>query len=166
MNKSPWLTDKTLRVIRLLLASYSSAFCQPLIKFQEISISEQEQAHNLYLLKSPVLSHNNEDDPTLTYANASALKLWHRCWEEMIGMPSRLTAPVQERKQREISLQGLSKNNSIENYEGIRVNSKGECFMIKNAKIWTIWDEQGDVYGQAATFNHWRSLSKPCKTNY
>ena len=106
-------------------------------------------------MQNPVIAHDNEVNPCINYANAAALQLWSRCWTEMIGMPSELTAPKEERKKRNNALLEVSQKHSITNYQGIRINSQGEYFKIKNARIWTIWDEKDLVYGQAATFQDW-----------
>ena len=103
----------------------------------------------------PVIAHDNATDPCIRYANAAALRLWSRCWDEMIGMPSRLTAPEKERAKREEALLNVSVKHVLENYEGIRVNSKGEYFIIKNARIWTLLNKEGNTCGQAATFDYW-----------
>ena len=106
-------------------------------------------------MPNPVMAHDTSTDPCLNYANAAALQLWSRCWDEMIGMPSRLTAPEKERAKRQDALLEVNSEHAITNYQGIRVNSKGEYFTIKNARIWTIWDENNLIYGQAASFDNW-----------
>ncbi len=73
-------------------------------------------------------------------------------------MPSRLTAPKEEFSKRKYALQQANKNKAISNYHGIRVNRKGELFIIQNACIWTIWDEEGSPCGQAATFDSWKRI--------
>ena len=76
-------------------------------------------------------------------------------WHEMIGMPSRLTAPIDEYQKRQSALTQVLKNNAIKGYQGTRINSKGERFLINDARIWTIWNEAGLPIGQAATFDTW-----------
>ncbi|WP_320666653.1 MEKHLA domain-containing protein [Prochlorococcus sp. MIT 1307] len=160
MNKAqaPWHTKKTLRVIHLLLTSYQNAFKQSLLNSPEELSSQLQQAKILFALKEPVIAHNNEKDPCLNYANAAALQLWGRGWDEMIGMPSRLTAPIEEREERQYALNKAITKHAVKDYEGIRINSKGEVFMIKNARIWTIFDENGELRGQAATFDWWQKI--------
>jgi hypothetical protein len=50
------------------------------------------------------LAHNKFEpgvtDPTFTYANKAALELWEATWDELIGLPSRLSAPESEREVR------------------------------------------------------------------
>ena len=109
----------------------------------------------LFSMSKPVMAHSNAKDPCLNYANSAALQLWSRCLNEMIGIPSRLTAPKDEQKQRKKALEAALSKNGIKNYQGIRINSKGELFMIKNARVWTIWDENKKPCGQGATFDCW-----------
>ncbi len=155
MNKTPWLAKRSLTVINLLLESYQLAFGECLITSTSHTKSNLEKAKSLFAMPNPVIAHDNSNDPCLNYANAAALELWDRDWHEMIGMPSRLTAPETEYKKREQILGKVQKSKAIKNYQGIRINSKGEYFMIKNVKIWTIWDEEDLIYGQAATFDNW-----------
>ena len=155
MNNPPWLTNHSLRLVSLLLNSYQTAFGESLITSPNIIQSNQQKGKILFAIPNPVMAHDNATDPRLNYANAAALRLWSRCWGEMIGMPSQLTAPEAERAKRQDALLNVSKKHAITNYQGIRINSKGEYFMIKNARIWTIWDENNLIYGQAATFDTW-----------
>ena len=73
----------------------------------------------------------------------------------MVGMPSRLTAPANERKKRTTALFQAKQAHAIKNYQGIRMDSKGRRFLIHNARIWTLWDEEGPAFGQAASFTNW-----------
>ena len=155
VNDLPWLTPKTLKVVHLLLMSYQHAFGESLLPSSKIFNSEVEKGQELYTMQNPIISHNNAKDPCLNYANYAALQLWNRCWDEMIGMPSRLTAPKKEQIKRTNILKEATENNPIKNYKGIRINSKGELFMIENTQIWTISNNKGHTYGQAATFDHW-----------
>ncbi len=158
MSDCPWLTKKTLAIAKLLLISYENAFNEALLCFDRKFALNRGKGEELFLMPSPVMAHDNKKDPCLIYVNAAALQLWGRRWEEMIGMPSRLTAPAEAQKEREISLGQAIQKQSIENYQGIRINSEGEKFMIKNARIWTLLDAEGNAYGQGATFTSWRKL--------
>ena len=112
----------------------------------------------LFNWTKPVIAHDNQNDPLINYSNYLALQLWSRSWEEMIGLPSKLTAPIQERKNRSSTLRQVMKNNAIKGYEGIRINSKGQIFSIKDVYIWTVWDEESKPFGQAATFYKWEMM--------
>lgn len=100
-----------------------------------------------------VVSHNGANDPILNYGNQVALKLWELNWDDFIKMPSRKTAELDLREKREEMLAIAVQNGFFDNYEGVRVSSTGKRFMIKNAVIWNVVNQDGDKTGQAATFN-------------
>ena len=139
----------------MILMSYSKSFKESLLNSSENLLRDLDKGKKLFDFKNPVIAHDTRNDPCLNYANSAALMLWGKCWNEMIGMPSRLTAPKESQKERQEALYQASKANAIKNYQGIRVNSQGELFIIKNARIWTILDEANNIVGQAATFNCW-----------
>ena len=102
-----------------------------------------------------VLAHDSSNDPRLIYANATALRLWQRPWPEMIGMPSRYTAEEGARRERASALEQAQRQDAFEGYQGIRISGNGRRFMINNARIWTLWDEENRSCGQAAAFSNW-----------
>ena len=157
-NHRPWLTQKSLRIVDLLLKSYQQAFKGNLITTKTILDKNHPLGEMVFNLKNPVMAHDNAKDPCLNYANAAALQLWERDWKTMIGMPSRLTAPLEERQKRENALKQVKSTHAIKDYQGIRVNSKGEQFLIRNASVWTLWNKSGMNCGQAATFEFWNRI--------
>ena len=102
-----------------------------------------------------MLAHGTEQDPSLSYANAAALQLWDSHWDGLIGMPSRLTAPDSERAERSSALGQAKRLDAVQNYRGIRISRKGRRFMINKARIWTLWDAEERICGQAACFSDW-----------
>ena len=102
-----------------------------------------------------MLAHGTEQNPRLSYANAAALQLWDSHWDGLIGMPSRLTAPDSERAERSSALGQAKRLDAVQNYHGIRISRKGRRFMINKARIWTLWDAEERVCGQAACFSDW-----------
>ena len=133
-------------LVSRLLSSHQRAFHRPLVDCS---------GHDLFSSDVAVLAHDNSRDPLLIYANATALRLWERPWEDMIGMPSRYTAEAEARSQRDSALQQAKQGDAFEGYSGVRVSRTGQRFMISNARIWTLWDETGRDCGQAATFSSW-----------
>jgi hypothetical protein len=109
----------------------------------------------LFACGFPVLAHDGSPEPTLTYANAAALRLWDAPWNDLVGLSSRLTAPATEQAERSLALNKAKSEDAIEGYSGIRISRKGRRFMIQNARIWTLWDEQQQACGQAASFSNW-----------
>ncbi len=155
MIENSWLTKKSLKTASQILRSYHNTFNQALIPFAQNYQTEIKLAIILFNLQAPVIAHDNSTEPHIIYANKSALLLWGRCWDEMIDLPSKMTAPEEVRLERKAMLNAITKNNAIKNYEGIRINKKGEQFRISNACIWMLENEQGGEIGQAATFNSW-----------
>ena len=100
-------------------------------------------------------AHGIGTDPLLVYSNAAALQLWGRRWADMVGMPSRLTAPDDVRSERREALQKALSEAVTRNYGGMRIDRHGRRFMIRNARIWTLWDEEQRSCGQAACFSDW-----------
>ena len=133
------------------MLSHQRAFSRPLLNCGE-------PATDLFSSEMAVLAHDNSHDPRLIYANATALRLWERSWQEMVGMPSRYTAEEGARKQRASALHRAQIKDSFEGYSGVRVSRTGQRFMIHNAKIWTLWDDKGRNCGQAAAFSSWSWL--------
>ena len=67
----------------------------------------------------------------------------------MIGKPTTITAPESEQKERNTLLNQVNSHGFIENYKGIRVDSNGKLFQIKDATIWNIVDKKSIKIGQA-----------------
>ena len=150
----PWLKADQQALVAQLLQSHQWAFQRPLIasaRQQPLRLSCQE----LFACGFPVLAHDGGPEPKLTYANAAALGLWDAPWDDLVGLPSRLTAPIAEQAERSLALNKAKSEDAIEGYSGIRISRKGRRFMIQNARIWTLWDEQQQACGQAASFSNW-----------
>lgn len=155
-REAAWLTaDKQELVGVLLLQSHQRAFSRPLIASAQPGRSKRLLCQELFACGFPVLAHGTEQDPELSYANAAALQLWDSHWDELIGMPSRLTAPESERWERSNALAQAKCLDAVRNYRGIRISRKGRRFMINKARIWTLCDPEERVYGQAACFSDW-----------
>lgn len=117
--------------------------------------SAEDQARRLFDAPFVVLSSGNEADPLLNYGNRTALELWETTWDELRGLPGRLTAEPVERPVREAFLQRVRENGYISDYSGIRISRKGRRFRIAAATIWNLVDADGRFVGQAATFPEW-----------
>lgn len=116
-------------------------------------------AQALYDAPQIILSHDTSDDPRLTYANKAAQALWEMTWDELIGLPSRKTAEPQHRGQRSDMFDEMRQKGFTEHYEGVRISATGKRFMIKNAIIWTLFDDKGIKRGEAATFSDVKHLT-------
>ncbi len=115
-------------------------------------------AEGLFHAPFVVLSHDTAADPILNYGNLAALNLFAMPWEEFTAMPSRCTAEVPLRAERERLLEGVTAHGYIDDYAGVRIAKTGVRFRIEQATVWTLIDETQQRYGQAATFRHWQLI--------
>ncbi len=99
-----------------------------------------------------VLAHDGQDDPLFTYANRTAQTCFEYAWDEIIGLPSRLSALPDARASRQKALDDVALNGITFGYRGLRVARSGRQFWIEDCAIWQLVAENGTVVGQAATF--------------
>jgi hypothetical protein len=102
-----------------------------------------------------IASHNTAADPILTYGNQCALTLFAMDWETFTQTPSRFTAEVPNRAERERLLTSVTHKGFIDDYSGVRITADGRRFRIHKATVWNVTDESGVKIGQAATFSEW-----------
>jgi hypothetical protein len=118
--------------------------------------SSEAGAKALFYAPFVVLSHDTAPDPILTYGNQTALKLFALSWEELTHMPSRFTAEAPNRAERARLLAEVTARGFIDDYSGVRIAKTGQRFLIEQATVWNLTDEDGRPCGQAATFREWR----------
>jgi hypothetical protein len=118
----------------------------------------QDAAERIYFAPFALLSHDASPDPLLTYANACALALFELSWEELVRMPSRLTAEPGDRGERARFLARAEAHGYIDDYAGVRISRNGRRFAIEGVTLWNLTDAQGRYRGQAAAFSVWRHL--------
>lgn len=151
-----WISPEARCWAKIIQSSHRKAFSRSLLKEQSSDIrATVSECQELFSYSNNVLAHDNKSDPLLVYANAAAIRLWCNSWAEMVNMPSRLSTPEQARKERINALSNAQKCNAYQGYHGIRCDRRGRRFAINNARIWTLWDEQGYQCGQAASFSNW-----------
>jgi hypothetical protein len=124
----------------------------------EPSLNIEGQARQIFFAPFAVLSHNTDADPILNYANRTGLDLFELSWEELLVTPSRQTAEPIHRAERARLLAEVARRGYIDDYRGIRISANGRRFQIDQATVWSLLDEHGAPYGQAATFSRWRFL--------
>ena len=117
------------------------------------TLGEQVFNANFY-----ILSHNHAVDPILTYGNDRVLRQWEISWAELTIMYSRNTANLADRSARLAAMAQVNLNNYISNYGGVRISKTGKEFRIIDATLWNLFDNKGNLYGQAA----WFELVKNC----
>ncbi|MCP1537631.1 MEKHLA domain-containing protein [Methylorubrum extorquens] len=99
-----------------------------------------------------VLAHDTGADPLFVYANRAAQRAFGYDWDEIVGMPSRLSAEAPERAERQRLLDAVARDGFVSDYAGIRVAKDGRRFPVTAGIVWQLVDEGGIVRGQAATF--------------
>jgi hypothetical protein len=115
-------------------------------------------AQYLYHAPFALLSHDTGSDPLFNYANAKGLELFEFNWQELINLPSRLSAEVCNQAARDKLLAQVSAQGFIEHYQGIRISKTGKRFEIRHAIIWNLTDSAGIYQGQAAYLPEWNFL--------
>ena len=153
---APWLTPELHTIAQRIVAGHAAGFGTALLA----PVDPAHLAAELFALDTLVLAHDGADPdgdpgPRLIYANSAALGLWRRPWAEQIGLPSRLTAEPQERPGRARMLVNARQEHALTGYCGIRIDSTGRRFQIRNARLWTLRDGNGTPCGQAAAFSDW-----------
>ena len=144
-----YATPDIVRHCQLLLDSYYTCTGKQLIS----RATPKEDAQQLKDIDFVVVSHGTQIDPIFNYANQPALDLWEMNWSTFTSLPSRYSAEPIRRDLREKMLEEAKEKGYFDGYEGVRISSSGKRFMIKNALIWNLVDENGQPYGQAATFS-------------
>lgn len=104
-----------------------------------------------------VLAHSTAADPLFIYANKAAQALFEYNWDEMIGMPSRLSAEAPNRAERQRLLDAVARDGFATGYSGIRISKSGRRFRIQDGVLWQLRDASGTLHGVAATFSNWTS---------
>ena len=152
---APWLTAEQQELATVILGSHQRGFGTPLLTGIRKEQASLQQAQALFGAPRVVLAHDGSSDPRLIYANAQALALWRRPWAAMVGLASRLTAEAQERPGRAQMLAEARSRQAISGYGGVRIDSSGRRFQLRGARLWSLWDRQGQPIGQAASFSDW-----------
>jgi hypothetical protein len=105
-----------------------------------------------------VLAHDTAPDPKFIYANRCAQACFEYHWDEMVSLPSRLSAEAPDRAERQVLLDAVARSGFMTGYRGVRVAKSGRRFIIEDGIVWELIDQDGVRHGQAATFSSWRSI--------
>ena len=146
-----WLSPQVLGLTALLLDSHRRLFDRPLLRSKGVRLAAQE----LFVLDQVVLCHDGSEDPCFLYANRAALQLFSRSWDEMVGLPSRLSAAASQRLNRRQLLERVRRNQTMRDYCGERMDSNGRRFRFRGARLWNLVDAEQHYRGQAACFSDW-----------
>jgi hypothetical protein len=118
-------------------------------------LSDRSAAQVVFEAPFLLLSHNGAPDPIYTYGNQTALQLFAMGWAELTSMPSRLSAPPENRDDRHSLLATVNRQGFIDNYSGIRIAKTQQKFRLENVIVWNLLDAQGQYCGQAAKCDRW-----------
>jgi hypothetical protein len=122
------------------------------------STASEELPFWLYRAPFCLLAQDCAADPRFVYANLAAQRLFACCWQELVGMPSRLSAEAEEREQRQELMDSVLARGYVSGYRGRRVTKSGEFFWIEDTTVWNLVDADGTLYGQAAVFPRWSAV--------
>jgi len=136
--------------VERLLASYAHFLSTPLVPAH---VPAERAAAWLYAdAPFAVLAHDASADPLFRYANLHAQRCFERSWSELVGIPSRLSAPAHEREDRAALLADVAAHGYSTAYRGLRVAKSGRRFWIEQTELWNVLDADGTRLGQAALF--------------
>lgn len=103
-----------------------------------------------------VVAHNTDADPRFVYANKAGQNCFEYPWDEFVTLPSRLSAELPNRAERQRLLDAVTSNGFISDYRGLRIAKSGRRFWIEDGIVWQLIDDGGNHRGQAATFSRWK----------
>ncbi len=155
MSVPIWKQPEIISWSEILANSFEKLTGNPLIAQQ---YTPEQLAEALFFAPFALVSHGTQSDPIFNYGNQVALKLWEISWDNLLKMPSRLSAEEINREARAIMLQQAAKDGYIDNYRGVRISSTGKRFLVEKAIVWNLQDRSGNKCGQAATFSDWTFL--------
>lgn len=150
-----WQKSEIIDWSQILFNSY-----QKLLNKQLVDCDHTPEKISEALFKAPfaLVSHGIQADPIFNYGNQTALKLWSISWEELIKLPSRMSAEPVNQAARKLMLEQAARKGYIDDYQGVRITTSGDKFSISQAIIWNLTDKSGKKCGQAATFSDWTWL--------
>lgn len=139
---------------KLICESYARLLKKPLININ----STQSLAEQLYEAPYILLSHGTQADPIFNFGNQAALQLFELTWTELTQLPSRFSAEAPNREERARLLDQVNRFGFIDNYQGVRISSSGKRFLIRQATVWNLYDDEDNYRGQAACFSDYKLL--------
>jgi hypothetical protein len=144
-----------LRHVALLRSSFQRLTRRELI---DATLHADHAVAELQHAPFALVSHGVEADPIFNYANQKALDLFEMQWKDFVRLPSRLSAEEMERGARARLLERVTRYGFVDDYSGVRISSSGRRFLVRNATVWNLVDENGLYCGQAALLKDWEYL--------
>ena len=158
MTEAIWQKSEIIAWNQLLLDSHKKLLGSELIPRRG---TPEEQAKALFFTPFVVASHGRESDPIYNYGNQVLLDLWERDWEDLLKMPSRLSAEPILQEERQKILEATATQGYLKDYQCLRISRTGKRYKIADVTLWNILDQSGNYCGQAATFSQW-DLIRDC----
>jgi hypothetical protein len=106
-----------------------------------------------------ILAHDTGSMPRFIYANRAAQVCFEYDWDEIVGLPSHLSAEPGDRAERQRLLDAVARDGFATGYSGLRIAKSGRRFSIEDGILWQLIDTGGVVRGQAASFGRWRDAA-------
>ena len=152
----PWMSADAIAIARSIVAAHRRHTGRDLVHPTD---DDRALAQALHAMPAFVLAHDGAADPRYIYANRAAQQLWGYTAAEFIGMPSRLSAPPDQRVRRDGMLATARTAGVIVAPDLLRVTRDGRRFVIAEVTLWNL--DQDGVRGQAACGARWRFLADP-----
>lgn len=139
-------------LFQLIIASFARTVGRPLV-------GHDEDPTWLYAdAPFALLAHGAAADPLFIYANRTAQRCFEYSFDELLTIPSRMSAEASNREERQRLLDAVARDGFIDNYRGLRIAKSGRRFWIESAIVWELADEKGTRRGQAAMFSSWADV--------
>ncbi len=153
--EEPPLSPDFVRQAELICASYMGLLGKRLVALER---QGPDLARAIWEAPFVVVSHDTSADPLFNFANRKALELWEMPLSEFIGLPSRKSAEPEHRDERAVLLQSVAEKGYFSEYRGVRASKRGRRFLIEGATVFNLRRADGELQGQAATFQKWTYL--------
>ncbi len=138
--------------VERITTSYEHWTGEPLVRTET---SGSALLQRIFQAEFALLAHDTGPDPLINFVNARALQLWEQTWQEFIGMPSRLTAELDQRDDRARVLREVQDHGYSNGYSGIRISRTGRRCRSHQSVVWNVLDDRQERIGQAAMFRQW-----------
>ncbi|KAG2448270.1 hypothetical protein HYH02_006854 [Chlamydomonas schloesseri] len=148
---------------RMLAFTLADSYYRLTKKFLLEGVDFEKLPAALFRAPFALLAHNKFQegvtDPIYIYGNRAALDLFEKSWDELLEMPSRLSAPVEDSAQTDRNglLEQAAKAGHVSGYEAWRVSASGRRFKIKDVTLFNLMDRSGTKMGQAAVFSQYET---------
>jgi hypothetical protein len=147
---APEFDRRLRRRLELICESFLNLTGQPLL--------DNATPERLWNAPRVIVAHGTEAEPVFFYGNRMALELFEMDFASFTHLPSRYSAEPLERQERSRLLERVRRDGFIDDYAGVRISATGKRFRIEQAVVWNLIDGNGEIHGQAATFDRWKPI--------